>query len=164
MPDTNVTRTNFSTSSPAWTDIQIAGWTLVIPGIASLTLYMICMKAMWQLKNQFRLLLFLISFGICDIGIILLCLYYGISILLQYSIIDGWVILIVSEFLWHPIIYHYSLLAASRFAGIVWPHFTNVFLNQQRIFAICLAVWAIGMLQFGVILLYKIDPVFQNFF
>lgn len=144
---------SFSILTPTSVDIQIAGWALVIPSIASLIFYCLCMKAMWQLKDQYRLFGFLISFGICDIGIILISFYFGVSLLRQYTIIDGWMVLAICDFLWHPLIYHYSLLAASRFVGIVWPLYVNTWLTQQRIAMICGVVWVISMLQFVVILL-----------
>lgn len=162
MSHLNETKTNssLSTLNPSPMDVQIAGWALVLPATMSLILYYFCMKAMWKLKNQYGLFGFLISFSFCDIGILLVCLYYGVSILFQYTIINGWVILVLPDFIWHPLIYHYSMLAASRFAGIVWPHFAQIWFTQKRIAAICGSVWMIGILQFAVILLQKVDSSF----
>lgn len=154
-PYTNKSNTDnsFSISGPSVLDIQIAGWGLVIPAIAFLILYILCIKAMWQLKSQFPMFGFLISFGVCNVAQILFYGYLGVSILFQYTIIDELTVPVIGQLLLHPFIYHYIILAASRFCGLAWPHFTQIHITPKRVAVMCGLVWMVGIAHFGIVLL-----------
>lgn len=146
MYSTNITTTRPTTAAEISTfKRQVAGWGLIVPYCGIFAVYIVCLLSMLKLRKQYPLFGFLISFSCADLGIIVLAIYVGFGIMLQANPLGDVVTFSWLNFFWNPMIFHYSIVAVSRFMGIIYYQKVVVWFPVRNICIICGICWTIGI-------------------
>ncbi|CAB3398840.1 unnamed protein product [Caenorhabditis bovis] len=128
----------------------IAGLFLLLFGIIGCALYSLIVCSMWRMSTEIVGFRFLISQAITDVLLMIqFGVWPGVVILIQHEIIDPswrWTVHIYLDFTWWAMVYHYTVIAWSRWAAVQWPNWFRT-LPHGTCVLICALPWFVGLLQ-----------------
>ncbi|XGW03955.1 hypothetical protein V3C99_015247 [Haemonchus contortus] len=128
----------------------VAGLFLVLIGLVGVLLYGLITYSMLQMIGEIVGFRFLISQAITDLLLLLqFAIWPGFTILIQDEVLpEGtrWHVHIYLDFTWWAMVYHYTVVAWSRWAAVQWPNWFRV-LAPTTCLAICAAPWVAGLVQ-----------------
>ncbi|PIO68519.1 hypothetical protein TELCIR_09693, partial [Teladorsagia circumcincta] len=128
----------------------VAGLFLIVFGIIGILLYGLITYSMLQMIGEIVGFRFLISQAITDVLLLIqFAIWPGITILCQDELIpveSRWHVHIYLDFTWWAMVYHYTVVAWSRWAAVQWPNWFRV-LSPTTCVAICALPWIAGLVQ-----------------
>ncbi|CAJ0567945.1 unnamed protein product, partial [Mesorhabditis spiculigera] len=139
----------------------LAGLILIIVGLVGVILYVAITYSMIRMCHEIVGFRFLISQAISDILLMIQAMPYlifsislfgiwpGLIILCQHELIPEtwrWHLHVYLDFTWWAMVYHYSIVAWSRWAAVQWPNWFRTLQNGTCVL-ICLSAWFLGLVQ-----------------
>ncbi|ETN76452.1 hypothetical protein NECAME_11652 [Necator americanus] len=128
----------------------VAGLSLLLFGIVGVCLFGLVTYSMLQMIGEIVGFRFLISQAVTDILLLIqFAVWPGITILCQNEILPvgvRWHVHIYLDFTWWAMVYHYTVVAWSRWAAVQWPNWFRV-LPSSTCFCICAVPWLAGLTQ-----------------
>ncbi|VDL63489.1 unnamed protein product [Nippostrongylus brasiliensis] len=127
-----------------------AGLFLLLFGIVGVLMYLLITYSMLQMVGEIVGFRFLISQAITDVLLLIqFAIWPGITILCHDEILPTgtrWYVHIYLDFTWWAMVYHYTVVAWSRWAAVQWPNWFRV-LSPATCMVICAIPWTIGLVQ-----------------
>ncbi|CAJ0579412.1 unnamed protein product, partial [Mesorhabditis spiculigera] len=128
----------------------LAGLILIIVGLVGVILYVAITYSMIRMCHEIVGFRFLISQAISDILLMIqFGIWPGLIILCQHELIPEtwrWHLHVYLDFTWWAMVYHYSIVAWSRWAAVQWPNWFRTLQNGTCVL-ICLSAWFLGLVQ-----------------
>ncbi|VDM55053.1 unnamed protein product, partial [Angiostrongylus costaricensis] len=128
----------------------VAGMSLIVFGFVGVFLYVLITCTMAQMIGEIVGFRFLISQAITDVLLLLqFAIWPGVTILCQDEILPEmarWHVHIYLDFTWWAMVYHYTMVAWSRWAAIQWPNWFRL-LPPTNCLMICFVPWLVGLTQ-----------------
>ncbi|EYC45447.1 hypothetical protein Y032_0427g1265 [Ancylostoma ceylanicum] len=128
----------------------VAGLSLLLFGLVGVCLFGLVTYSMVQMVGDIVGFRFLISQAITDILLLIqFAIWPGITILCQDEILPvntRWHVHMYLDFTWWAMVYHYTMVAWSRWAAVQWPNWFRV-LPSSTCMAICAIPWLAGLVQ-----------------